>query len=176
MFFQGVKISQRDSVTWSINFYCLAAMQLDRVETRLSYYLKSLGFSHWLVMLSSAKWGIVRWWSGVIPGWEKEACSLRARVRNLELYEASTMFDRRNSVATLPTFAEIPFWWRSFCSPMDHRPNLLCWDKRLYKRINEFIEINLYLFWGSKARFGTDCGNEIAIFSYHEERKLIFYF
>ena len=34
----------------------------------------------------------------------------------------------------------------SFCSPMDHRPNLLCWDKRLYKRINEFIEINLYLF------------------------------
>ena len=55
MFFQGVKISQRDSVTWSINFYCLAAMQLDRVETRLSYYLKSLGFSLWLVMLSSAK-------------------------------------------------------------------------------------------------------------------------
>ena len=51
MFFQGVKISQRDSVTWSINFYCLAAMQLYRVETRLSYYLKSLGFSHWLVML-----------------------------------------------------------------------------------------------------------------------------
>ena len=34
MFFQGVKISQRDSVTWSINFYCLAAMQLDRVETK----------------------------------------------------------------------------------------------------------------------------------------------
>ena len=54
-FFQGVKISQRDSVTWSINFYCLAAMQLDRVETRLSFYLKSLGFSLWLVMLSSAK-------------------------------------------------------------------------------------------------------------------------
>ena len=55
MFFQGVKISQRDSVTWSINFYCLAAMQLDRVETRLSFYLKCLGFSLWLVMLSSAK-------------------------------------------------------------------------------------------------------------------------
>ena len=54
-FFQGVKISQRDSVTWSINFYCLAAMQLDRVETRLSFYLKCLGFSLWLVMLSSAK-------------------------------------------------------------------------------------------------------------------------
>ena len=44
MFFQGVKISQRVSVTWSINFYCLAAMQFDRVETRLNFLSEEFRF------------------------------------------------------------------------------------------------------------------------------------
>ena len=81
------------------------------------------------------------------------------------------MFDRRNSVATLPTFAEIPFWWRSFCSPMDHRPNLLCWDKRLYKRINEFIGDKFVFILGFQSEIWNFMAMKLLFSRIREERK-----
>ena len=109
----------------STNFYCMAATQFGN---KFEKYQNRIGFSDWLEMFSLAERRSETKCRDSVMG-EREACSLRIRDREAEIDEAFT--NRRNSVGTLPTFAEIPFWWRSFCSPMVHRPKLLCWDKRL---------------------------------------------
>ena len=119
------KLARRDSVAGSTNFYCMAATQFGN---KFEKYQNRIGFSDWLEMFSLAERRSETKCRDSVMG-EREACSLRIRDREAEIDEAFT--NRRNSVATLPTFAEIPFWWRSFCSPMVHRPKLLCWDKRL---------------------------------------------
>ena len=59
----------------------------------------------------------------------------------------------------------------SFCSPMVHRPKLLCWDKRLWQRINEFIENKCVFILGFQSEIWNDVAMKLLFSRINEERK-----
>ena len=62
----------------------------------------------------------------------------------------------------------------SFCSPMVHRPKLLCWDKRLWQRINEFIENKCVFILGFQSEIWNDVAMKLLFSRINEERTLAF--